>query len=288
MKIILSRKGFDSSSGGCPSPILPDGRLRSLPIPDPYSAIKYSSIHSHDDYPTGSIVESLTKGKIAASDGAHHDPDIDPTSRSRAKEWRGVFGQSGAAQSHLEKQQVGIGDVFLFFGLYRRTVEVVGHLAFERKAPKEHVIWGWLQIGEIVRIEAGASSPFAWCKDHPHVSHAKQGRHNTVYVASKNLTIPGVDSSLPGSGIFPKYDPHLRLTAEESKSPLRWRLPSWFAPHNGKSLSMHSDVSRWQPCQEFRDMVLLESVRRGQEFVIDIGNDRTAKKWLLGILDTGR
>ena len=33
MKIILSRKGFDSSNGGCPSPILPDGTLLSMPIP---------------------------------------------------------------------------------------------------------------------------------------------------------------------------------------------------------------------------------------------------------------
>jgi len=33
MKIILSRKGFDSSYGGYPSPILPDKTLLSLPIP---------------------------------------------------------------------------------------------------------------------------------------------------------------------------------------------------------------------------------------------------------------
>jgi len=34
MKIVLSRKGFDSSYGGCPSPILPDESLLSLPIPE--------------------------------------------------------------------------------------------------------------------------------------------------------------------------------------------------------------------------------------------------------------
>ena len=33
MKVILSRKGFDSSNGGCPSPIMPDGTLLSMPIP---------------------------------------------------------------------------------------------------------------------------------------------------------------------------------------------------------------------------------------------------------------
>lgn len=35
MKIILSRKGFDSSVGGVASPLFPDGTLLSLPIPDP-------------------------------------------------------------------------------------------------------------------------------------------------------------------------------------------------------------------------------------------------------------
>ncbi len=34
MKVILSRKGMDSTSGGIASPILPDGTLLSLPIPD--------------------------------------------------------------------------------------------------------------------------------------------------------------------------------------------------------------------------------------------------------------
>jgi len=33
MKVALSRKGFDSGYGGCPSPILPDGTILSLPIP---------------------------------------------------------------------------------------------------------------------------------------------------------------------------------------------------------------------------------------------------------------
>jgi len=45
MKVILSRKGFDSGTGGYPSPILPDGTLLSLPIPDATSDIKYSDIN---------------------------------------------------------------------------------------------------------------------------------------------------------------------------------------------------------------------------------------------------
>ncbi len=33
MKVVLSRKGFDSANGGIPSPIMPDGTMLSLPIP---------------------------------------------------------------------------------------------------------------------------------------------------------------------------------------------------------------------------------------------------------------
>jgi hypothetical protein len=41
MKLILSRKGFDSSTGGIPSPIFPDGRMVSLPIPDKSSTLTF-------------------------------------------------------------------------------------------------------------------------------------------------------------------------------------------------------------------------------------------------------
>ena len=34
MKFILSRKGYDSQYGGEPSPVLADGTMLSLPIPD--------------------------------------------------------------------------------------------------------------------------------------------------------------------------------------------------------------------------------------------------------------
>lgn len=44
MKIILSRKGFDSSNGGQPNPIMPDGTLLSLPIPDPDGNNEFSDL----------------------------------------------------------------------------------------------------------------------------------------------------------------------------------------------------------------------------------------------------
>ena len=45
MKIILSRKGFDSQYGGHPSPILPDGTLLSIPIPSKDEIYKFSELY---------------------------------------------------------------------------------------------------------------------------------------------------------------------------------------------------------------------------------------------------
>ena len=52
MKVILSRKGFDSQYGGMPSPILPDGTLLSLPIP------------SKTDMETGTAAKMHTVGVL--------------------------------------------------------------------------------------------------------------------------------------------------------------------------------------------------------------------------------
>jgi hypothetical protein len=45
LKIILSRKGFDSSFGGYTSPILPDEKMFSLPLKD---NLRYSDLTIDD------------------------------------------------------------------------------------------------------------------------------------------------------------------------------------------------------------------------------------------------
>lgn len=286
MKIILSRKGFDSASGGCPSPILPDGRLRSLPIPDCRSTVRYTSIYADDYYPTGDIVESLTRRKISASSRAHLDPDIDPLSKKRDSKWRGVFGQCGASQSHLEKQNVNVGDIFLFFGLYRQTVENECGLTFSKDSHNTHVLWGWMQIDKIIRIDGSIQDSLAWCYDHPHVYYPLRN-NNVVYIASKGINIPGMPKcSSTGSGVFTRYTPQLCLTAAESNRPSLWRLPAWFSPMAKRTLSYHTAQERWHRCKQDRDKVLLESVGRGQEFVIDVENCSEANEWLAEILAT--
>jgi hypothetical protein len=44
VKVNLSRKGFDSSFGGAPSPILPDRRMISLPIPVSWGSQRYRDV----------------------------------------------------------------------------------------------------------------------------------------------------------------------------------------------------------------------------------------------------
>ncbi len=61
---------------------------------------------------------------------AHLDPDLRPEAlASRPKDWRPAFGQSSAAATLLINQGVGVGDLFIFFGWFRRTIKVNGKLA---------------------------------------------------------------------------------------------------------------------------------------------------------------
>ena len=76
MKVILSRKGFDSSYGGCASPILPDGTMLSMPIPGgeasnlKFEDIKYGEITYLD------IWDKLYSKHKTDKLYCHLDPDI--------------------------------------------------------------------------------------------------------------------------------------------------------------------------------------------------------------------
>jgi len=145
MRIILSRKGFDSANGGGPSPIFPDGEMVSLPIPSRLAPISYSRVTTRR-MSLGDLVPALTNGRIGAADGAHVDPDLYAESLARAPGWRPAFGQVASAQAHLADQGVGPGDLFLFFGWFRRVHAVGGQWSLRPDAPDLHVLFGWLQV----------------------------------------------------------------------------------------------------------------------------------------------
>ncbi len=279
MKIVLSRKGFDASSGGVASPILPDGRLLSLPIPSPTSPITYDQV-GLDDGSMGPLIEKLTKGRVRGRDGAHLDPDLRECACRRRPGWRPLFGQDGTAQGHLRNAGLGPGDLFLFFGWFRQVERTTGGYRFLRGAPDLHVVFGWLQVGDIVVVEDRRAAIPAWADYHPHF-HRDSGDNNTVYVAREELLLPGMPPGPAGGGTFERYNDGLRLTAP-GLSRSRWRLPKWFFPTNGRPpLSYHGKADRWALSD---DHASLRAAPRGQEFVLDVKHYPEALAWACGLI----
>ncbi|MBT0653359.1 hypothetical protein [Geomobilimonas luticola] len=285
MKIIFSRKGFDSASGGKPSPILQDGRMVSLPIPDKNSPIRYSDIH-WQEFNIGNIVSDLTKGKIPATHFAHLDPDLCSESLPRLPEWKPILGQTGAAQGHLRNNGVTTGDIFLFFGLFRQVACRSGKVEWDIDSPLRHVLWGWLQIDEILKVDDYDHSRYKWAEYHPHF-HRNEETNNTVYVSKKYLTLPELSArDVAGAGVFSKYSDQLQLTAPNAKTPSVWELPQWFYPHNGKpTFTYHADMTRWQQSER---STILKTAARGQEFILDCKEHPEAIGWLKKILTSTR
>jgi hypothetical protein len=197
MRIILSRKGFDSASGGCPSPIFPDGSMFSLPIPYPHSPVTFDDL-IWAGRAIGPLVERLTKGKIRPTDFAHLDPDLRPELRPRPPGWRPALGQHRSAQSHLRKNGVCAGDLFLFWGLFRRVDDQL-----RWTGERVHVLWGWLQVGEVLAVDPlRAASSEHWTRNHPHLDF-EPDPNNTLYVANERLALPGNGhNGVTGAGVF--------------------------------------------------------------------------------------
>ncbi len=280
MKIILSRKGFDSVAGGCASPIFEDRSFVSLPIPEnfkgvppPSRPVKFAEIGGAHNI--GLLVEDLTRKlarPIKASDVAHLDPDLRSDSLQREPGWRPMFGQSHAAQSHLKKHHVGVGDLFLFFGWFRKVEQRDNRFSFKRDAPDRHIFFGWLEVGEVWTLTESTTIIPPWANTHPHTT-PKYGPLNTIYVAG---------SGEHSAGTFPTMTDELVLTREGCNRS-SWRLPKWFQPMNKRScLSYHSNLARWQSLED--DYVSLASVGRGQEFVLDTADYLEAEAWARSLI----
>jgi hypothetical protein len=135
-------------------------------------------------------------------------------------------------------------------------------------------IWGWMQIDQVWPV---ASEIPSWARYHPHVTGGEHLKHNTLYVAKQKLAIAGLDLDLPGAGVFETRDDRLVLTSQGTSRSI-WDLPAWFQPRDGRpALGYHEDPSRWT---RTNDRVRLQSVARGQEFVLDTTKYFEAIPWL--------
>jgi len=251
MKIILSRKGFDSENGEIPNPILPNGTLLSLPIPDPDGNNTFSNLHL-DGMSYYEIIHSLKpKTKIKSDTLCHLDPDLRKDVKNRLLGWKPAFGQADAALGHLRNMGVAEGDLFLFFGWFKETEMSYGKLNYKKGAKDLHVIYGYMQIGDIIKRKADVPN---WLKDHPHVGDKKNrdDKHNAIFLPSDKLTIL---PELEGSGLL-NYRKD-RVLTKEGMSKSKWDLPEFF---NEVEISYHPNP--WKDNY-------FQSAAKGQEFVLE-------------------
>jgi hypothetical protein len=117
-----------------------------------------------------------------------------------------------------------------------------------------------------------------WLADHPHARRAYDPT-NTIYVAADRMSLDG--ATVPAAGAFDQFDARLVLSASRRGSKSVWCLPTFLSPPSGRVLSYHVDPDRWSP---HGAMWLLKTVGRGQEFVIDVGEDPEAMEWVRDIV----
>lgn len=281
-RIIFSRKGFDSQYGGMPSPILPDGRLLPLPIPSSHDAFQMQHL-AVDDVDLSGLLSDLSQGRHSLQTTIHLDPDLNRRPDLQLPGWRPSLGQTGAAQSHLASQKVGIGDVFLFFGWFRQVEKAQGRWRYARNAPHLHVLFGWLEVDHVLGVVTDrerALQQHPWIQNHPHVANPSHYTHaaNTLYLArERSCLVPGI----AGGGLFSHFREPLRLTAP-GQSRSTWQLPRWFYPTaNRQALSYHQRLDRWSLRP---DSCELKSVAKGQEFVLQADKYPESEGWLQAII----
>jgi hypothetical protein len=184
MKIILSRKGFDSENGGMPSPIFPDGKIVSLPIPTSRSPTNINNLNVNG-YDIADVISDLSNKRLTTEQYVHLDPDVDyEILANRPKNWQGAFGQVSAAQGHLSNYVVGKGDLFIYFGWFKEVERHNQVWQFKQNAPNLHAIYGWLFVEDVISVygnEKNILKKYPWLEYHPHLCGFNDVQ-NTIYV----------------------------------------------------------------------------------------------------------
>ena len=281
MKIILSRKGFDSSFGGYASPIFEDKVMISLPIPSAYDQVKYSQLHFNESLTYYDLMKKFKdkihikekewKWKLLTDETrCHLDPDIYKNIYPRDLNWKPIFGQMNAAAHHLKKEKVGVGDLFLFFGWFKNFKKIDDKYYAKGNTNGIQVIFGYLQIGEKINETKLEKIPL-YAQHHAH-THEKRlcCKSNTMFVSREKLTW---DENISGAGTF-NFDESLVLT-KEGMNRTQWKPYSFlrdvvisYHPKNSNKYGWRGDY--------------FQSATIGQEFVIE--ENKQVEEWAKNLI----
>lgn len=260
MRIILSRKGLDSSAGGKPSPILKNGQIFSVPIP----TTEKKSPHQYSDVVinkrnASDMLSIIGAKKLHPNTACHFDPLLNLKI--------GLFGQAGSAQRELDNLGVGEGDLFLFFGWFRDF--------YSYKKNDYHHIFGWLQVDQVIK---GTAEIKKFCRFyrilHPHAyGDEHQFKYNTLFVSHQNSTLKCLDLDIRSHGLFAQTNSKLILT-EPGCTRSNWHMPEkYFSPALNPKL--FETRLTWSPQNSNR----IKCAGYGQEFVMDSLRNPSIKDW---------
>jgi len=207
---------------------MPNGDVVSMPIPS-NDRVRYSDLR----YGKKSYREILKELKPSFSSlKCHLDPDLDLARRiERVKGWKPAFGQIGSSASYLMNTVgIGPGDLFLFFGNFRAVEECEGRYHFVTRTGDFYrdkaiqLIWGYLQVGEIITDGARIKREYPW---HPHSARRRASDDsNILIVPRKRLSFA---PTKPGCGLLPFTTD--RVLTKKGANKATWTYNRVYAPN---------------------------------------------------------
>jgi len=269
VKIIFSRKGFDSSAGGSPSLIFPDGTLFSIPIPSSKDDCFYGDLSfTYKGEPIQSILNDVMGGNIRHNkqwipcDYSSHTQrcHYDPMPYQDAG-FNGIaLGQADKAEKHLRNQSVGKEDIFLFYGWFRKVEKTDGAWRFAVGEPDIQLIWSTMRISDCVLLDTAehredALRKYPFLSRHPHL-YSRDCLKNRIYLSDQHH--------------YFCYDEKCCLTDMQCyKGRSTWRLPAFF--NQPQAFTYLKNFS-----QE-KDDVIISYLGYGQEFVLNLDHVKLQK-----------
>jgi len=254
-KVILSRKGFDSSNGGNYSLFDETGKYIVLPIAENKNDMEVSNTKKYEDIKMGrrylqgctaSDLKELIEKKIGKwppvirrdgkpdeqSEFAHFDPWLGhcPWLSEESDHHLGAFGQEQTSQRHLERKGVNTGSLFLFFSRFKpihpsqtNRLDCIdinhGHLK-----GGIYFIYGWLKVARVIKEFAqidncellSEKEKMELKRHHPHATSGYFDEREHNAIYIASKYLFDDSSEYLGCGYFPKLIKPLLLTATDS------------------------------------------------------------------------